>query len=310
MTKIIMDCDPGVDDAVAILLALASPEIELLGVTTVAGNVELDKVHENARRILALASRPDIPLARGCGRPLLARRGNKTAVHGSDGLAGVELPQSPYCYSEKHAVDFIIDTVMSNPGEVTLCPTAPLTNIAMAMLKEPRLRDNVKDIILMGGAAFRRGNITPAAEFNFYVDPHAAHIVFDSAAHITMLGLDVTHKADIRAGLCGVLEQGNAIAVAAAQMARGYAESAPFLHDPCVIAYLVRPDIFSGTDGHVEIEYESRRLFGFSHAVVPDVQKGAENQCRIDEPHINTTIITDVQADVLMSLIAERILSL
>src|SRR5699024_3631052 len=110
-----------------------------------------------------------------------------------------------------HAVDFIIDTVMSNPKEVTLCPTAPLTNIAMAMLKEPRLKDNVNDIVLMGGAAFCNGNITPAAEFNFYVDPHAAHIVFDTAEHITMLGLDVTHKADIRAGLCQSLEQGNVI---------------------------------------------------------------------------------------------------
>ncbi|ATN01077.1 nucleoside hydrolase [Proteus cibarius] len=310
MTKIIIDCDPGVDDAIAILLALASPEIKVLGITTVAGNVELDKVHENARNILSFVSRPDIPLARGCERPLIARRGSKTQVHGNNGLAGVMLPKSNYTYPDIHAVDFIIDTVMSNPKEVTLCPTAPLTNIAMAMLKEPRLKDNVKDIVLMGGAAFCNGNITPAAEFNFYVDPHAAHIVFDTAEHITMLGLDVTHKADIRAGLCQSLEQGNVIARTAAKMSRGYAAFDPFLHDPCVIGYLIRPDIFTGINGHIDIEYESRKLFGLSFATVHDDLRPPKNNSNLNECRMNTMIITDVQSEKLMSLISERILSL
>ncbi|AXH61816.1 nucleoside hydrolase [Providencia huaxiensis] len=307
MHKIIIDCDPGVDDAVAIFLALASPEIELIGITTVAGNVELEKVHSNARQLLALANRQDIPLAKGCERPLMSKSGSKTHVHGTDGLAGVLLPASDYQNYSGHAVDFIIDTVMSNPGEITLCTMASLTNIAVAIIKEPKLVDNVKDIVVMGGAAFTQGNITPAAEFNFYVDPHAAHIVFDSARHITMLGLDVTSKADIRAGLCSPLEKGGLIAQTVAEMCRRYAEFDPFLHDPCVIAYLIKPEIFSGVDGSITIEYESNKLFGHSFAYTSTTinhdpkAKYNEAKCKI---------ITDVDTSKLISLITERIITL
>ena len=307
MHKIIIDCDPGVDDAVAIFLAIASPEIEIIGITTVAGNVELEKVHSNAKKLLTLANRLDIPLAKGCDRPLMTKTGNKTHVHGTDGLAGVLLPTPEYQNDSGHAVDFIIDSVMSNPGEVTLCAMASLTNIAIAIIKEPKLVDNVKDIVVMGGAAFTQGNITPAAEFNFYVDPHAAHIVFDSARHITMLGLDVTSKADIRAGLCTSLEKGDVIALKVAEMCRRYAECDPFLHDPCVIAYLIQPEIFSGVDGSITIEYESKRLFGHSFATIST----ATNHC--SETMNNESkckIITDVDASKLMSLIVERILTL
>ncbi|WPA92920.1 nucleoside hydrolase [Providencia zhijiangensis] len=303
MHKIIIDCDPGVDDAVAIFLAMASPEIEIIGITTVAGNVELEKVHCNAKKLLTLANRLDIPLAKGCDRPLMSKTGNKTNVHGSDGLAGILLPESEHHNDSGHAVDFIIDSVMSNPGEITLCTIAALTNIALAIIKEPKLVDNIKDIVVMGGAAFTQGNITPAAEFNFYVDPHAAHIVFDSARHITMLGLDVTSKADIRAGLCTALEKGGVIAQTVAEMCRRYAEFDPFLHDPCVIAYLIHPEIFSGVEGSITIEYESKRLFGHSFATTPNVtHHGLET--------MNCKIITDVDASKLMSLIAEHILTL
>ncbi|MBO2804135.1 nucleoside hydrolase [Providencia rettgeri] len=279
MNKIIIDCDPGVDDAVAIFLALASPEIELIGITTVAGNVELEKVHNNARQLLALANRQDIPLVKGCERPLMSKSGSKTHVHGTDGLAGVLLPASDYPNYSGHAVDFIIDTVMSNPGEITLCTIASLTNIAVAIIKEPKLVDNVKDIVVMGGAAFTQGNITPAAEFNFYVDPHAAHIVFDSARHITMLGLDVTSKAEFD----------------------------PFLHDPCVIAYLIQPEIFSGIDGSITIEYESNKLFGHSFAYT-STSINHDPKAKYNEAKCK--IITDVDTSKLISLITERIINL
>lgn len=298
MHKIIIDSDPGVDDAVAIFLALASPEIELVGITTVAGNVGLDKVHNNAKRLLALAKRPDIPLAKGCSHPIMTKRSNHTEVHGEDGLAGISLPESTYPDYSGHAIDFIIDTVMSNPGEITLCPIAPLTNIAMAMIKEPRLADCVKDIVLMGGAAFTQGNVTPAAEFNFYVDPHAAHIVFENARHVTMLGLDVTKKADIRAGLCSALEKKGHIAQTTAAMSRKYAEFDPFLHDPCVIAYLIQPEIFSSVEGNIYIECESKTLFGHSLVTNSAKNRDIEPKC---------TIVTDVDCSKLMPLIAERI---
>ncbi|HHR6139177.1 TPA: nucleoside hydrolase [Providencia alcalifaciens] len=303
MHKIIIDCDPGVDDAVAIFLAIESPEIELIGITTVAGNVELEKVHSNAKKLLTLANRLDIPLAKGCNRPLMSKTGNKTNVHGTDGLAGVLLPESKHHNDSGHAVDFIIDSVMANPGEITLCAIASLTNIAIAIIKEPKLIDNVKDIVVMGGAAFTQGNITPAAEFNFYVDPHAAHIVFDSAQHITMLGLDVTSKADIRAGLCTALEKGGAIAQSVAEMCRRYAEFDPFLHDPCVIAYLIQPEIFSGVDGSISIEYESKRLFGHSFATPSTLTHHSSET-------MNCKIMTDVDTSKLMTLITERILTL
>lgn len=301
MHKIIIDSDPGVDDAVAIFLALASPEIELVGVTTVAGNVGLDKVHNNAKRLLALAKRNDIPLAKGCSHPIMTRCSNHTDVHGEDGLSGITLPESNTPDYAGHAIDFIIDTVMSNPGEITLCPIAPLTNIAMAMIKEPRLADCVKDIVLMGGAAFTQGNVTPAAEFNFYVDPHAAHIVFENARHITMLGLDVTTKADIRSGLCSSLEKKGYIAQTTAAMSRKYAEFDPFLHDPCVIAYLIQPEMFTSIEGDIYIECESKTLFGHSLLTNNEKTKGIKPKC---------TIVTDVNSSKLMSLIAERIATL
>lgn len=310
MTKIIIDCDPGVDDAVALLLALASPELELVGVTTVAGNLPLAKVHQNAKQILALASRQDVPVAKGSNRPLMSHAGSINDVHGDNGVGGVVLPASNATDSDKHAVDFLVDAVMSNPGEITLCPIGPLTNIALAIIKEPALVDNVKDIVLMGGAAFSRGNITPAAEFNFYVDPHAAHIVFDSAHHITMHGLDVTRKADIRAGLCERLDTGGPVAKAAAAMSRSYAAHDPYLHDPCAIAYLLDPTLFTTVEGFVEIEYESKKLFGHSLASVFDPNLAASDENHLGGRKPNATIVTDVRSEPLFELLSTRILSL
>ncbi|MGG1905335.1 nucleoside hydrolase [Enterobacter ludwigii] len=303
MNKIIIDCDPGVDDAIAILLALATPDLKVMGITTISGNLDLNTVLSNAKDILALASRSDIPLARGCDRPLMSKSSIKTNVHGDDGLAGIGLKKSIAPDYKEHAIDLIINTVMSNPGEITLCAIGPLTNIAMALIKEPEIITHVKDIVVMGGAAFCPGNITPSAEFNFYVDPHAAHIVFDTARHITMVGLDVTHKVDIRDGLYEQLSGGGEISKLVAEMSIRYAHNDPFLHDPCAIAYLIEPDIFSSVNAYVDIEFESKKLRGLSQATIVNDAYSKKN---ITNKNI-TTIITDVQTGKLMSLISNKI---
>ena len=191
---IILDCDPGQDDAIAILLALASPELEPLAITTVGGNVPLPLTERNARRILALAGRSDVPVYAGCDRPLVRPLETAEYVHGESGLDGAELPEPTLPLAAGHAIQAIIDLVMARPkGSVTLCATGPLTNVAIALRQEPRLAAQLRQIVLMGGA-IDHGNVTPAAEFNIYVDPHAADIVFGCGAPTTMFGLDVTHQ--------------------------------------------------------------------------------------------------------------------
>jgi purine nucleosidase len=262
--RIILDCDPGQDDALAMLLALASPdEIELLAVTAVAGNVPLRLTEKNARKVLELAARTDIPVYKGCHRPLVETLETAEYVHGESGLNGVELPEPSVALAPGHAVDAIIDIVMTAPSKsVTLCPTGPLTNVAMAMLKEPELAPRLKEIVLMGGA-IGLGNVTPAAEFNIYVDPHAAKLVFESGVPLTMLGLDVTHRVLVnRPRLAAIRAIGTPVGLAAAGLVdffnrfdsdRYAADGAP-LHDPCVIAWLIDPTLFSGKPCHVAIE--------------------------------------------------------
>jgi len=206
-------------------------------------------------------------------------------------------------------VDFIIKTVMENPGEIIICPIGPLTNIALALIKEPALADNIKDIVLMGGAAFCPGNITAYAEFNFYVDPHAAHIVFDTARHVTMLGLDVTEKVDIRTGLCDILETGNHVAQISASMSRVYAMKDPYLHDPCAIAYVINPGLFSGIKGSIEIDYTSKEKYGQCFA---RTEKELVNENAIisnERPLYNVNIILDVDSKALLELISSNIMS-
>ena len=195
--KIIIDTDPGQDDAVAILLALASPdEIEVLGITAVAGNVPLSLTEKNARIVCELAGRPDIPVYAGCDRPLKRKLVTAEHVHGKTGLDGPELPEPKIKLQEKHGVDFIIDTILQEPeNSISLCPLGPLTNIASAILKQPKIVSRIKKIVLMGGAYFEVGNITPAAEFNIFVDPDAAKIVFEAGIDMVVMPLDVTHKA-------------------------------------------------------------------------------------------------------------------
>ncbi|MCJ7614144.1 nucleoside hydrolase [Candidatus Bathyarchaeota archaeon] len=193
-TKIIFDGDPGIDDALALLYALKSDDAELVGITTVGGNIGLDKTTRNALRILEITNNSHIPVARGIEKPLLRMNKSEGEVHGKDGLGNSNLPEPKIREIEEHAVDFIIKTIMNNPKQITLVPVGPLTNVAVAVIKEPRLKDYVKEVVIMGGAVTTFGNITPESEFNIYTDPEAAKIVFESGLPITLVGLDVTMK--------------------------------------------------------------------------------------------------------------------
>ena len=271
---IIIDTDPGQDDAIAILLALASPELEVLGLTTVAGNVPLALTSRNARIVLELANRRDVPVYAGADRPLLRPLVTAEFVHGKTGLDGPVLPEPTMAMADGHAVDFIIQTVLARePGTVTLCPLGPLTNIALALAREPRIAPRLKQIVLMGGGGFEGGNITPVAEFNFYVDPQAAALVFKAGVPITMAPLDVTHQAlTTRKRVAAIRAIGSPLGEAVAQWLefferfdeQKYGQEGGPLHDPCVIAWLLRPDLFSSRDCFVQIETGSELTLGQS----------------------------------------------
>jgi len=272
--KIIIDTDPGQDDALTILLALASPEIELLGVTTVAGNVPLAQTTENALKTLDLAGRPDIPVHAGADRPLLRPGVTATHVHGRTGFEGVDLPPPTRAATPGHAVDFIIRTVMDNPpGAVTLCTIGPLTNIALALAREPRLRERIGRIVMMGCAFSEVGNITPAAEFNIYVDPHAAEMVFASGVPIVVFPLDVTHQLHTStARLERIAAIPNRIGPVVAAWLRfekrfeatKYGTDGGPLHDPNTVIWLLKPDLYRGRQVNVQIETGSPLTMGMS----------------------------------------------
>ncbi|SEN06989.1 purine nucleosidase [Pseudorhodobacter antarcticus] len=275
--KIIIDTDPGQDDAVAILLALASPEaLDVLGITAVAGNVPLPLTEKNARIICELAGRPDMRVFAGCDAPLKRKLVTAEHVHGKTGLDGPQLPTPTMALQPQHGVDFMIETLRSYPpGTVTLCPLGPLTNIATALTRAPDVIDRVQEIVLMGGAYFEVGNITPAAEFNIYVDPEAAEIVFKSGIPITVLPLDVTHKALTSAARVQAFrdmgtEPGRMVAEWTDFFERydkeKYGSEGAPLHDPCVIAWLLQPGLFTGRKINVEIETTSELTLGMTVA--------------------------------------------
>jgi inosine-uridine nucleoside N-ribohydrolase len=272
--KIIIDTDPGQDDAGAIMLAAASPELQVLGLTAVAGNVPLALTSRNARLILDICGRSDIPVHAGADRPLKRDLVTAEEVHGKTGIDGVDIYEPPVPLAEGHAVDFIIETIRrEDPGAVTLCPLGPLTNIAMALDKAPEIATRIAGIVLMGGGFFEGGNITPAAEFNIYVDPEAAKIVFASGVPITMMPLDVTHKALTRQDRVARLRAGGgrAAGIMADMLEyferfdeQKYGTDGGPLHDPTVIAYLLRPELFSGRECNVEIETASELTLGMT----------------------------------------------
>ena len=307
---LIIDTDPGQDDAVAILLALASPEIDLLGITTVAGNVPLDLTEVNARKICDLAGRQDVPVFAGLSRPLVRRLVTAEHVHGRTGLDGPDLPPPQTPLQEQHAVDFIIETVRKEPsGSVTIAPIGPLSNIAMALQRAPDIAPRIKQIVLMGGGCFEGGNITPAAEFNIYVDPHAAAVVFGACIPITMMPLDVTHKALTTAKRNGALRAiGNRTCTAVAEMlgfferfdeAKYGSDGGP-LHDPCTLAWMIAPELFSGRHCNVEIETASELTMGMT--VIDWWQVSGR-------PH-NAFVVGDLDAEAFFALITERLANL
>ena len=306
--KIIIDTDPGQDDAVAILLALGSPkEIDVLGITAVAGNVPLELTQKNARMICELAGRPDIPVFAGSKNPLAKRLVTAEHVHGKTGLDGPTLPDPTMPLQEKHAVDFIIETLRAQPaGSVTLCPLGPLTNIASAFNQAPDIIEKVQEIVLMGGAYFEVGNITPAAEFNIYVDPEAAEIVFKAGAPITVMPLDVTHKALVtKARNDAFRDLGTPVGIAVAEMTDFFerydkekygSEGAP-LHDPTVIAYLIKPKLFTGRFINVEIETKSVLTRGMTVA----------DWWRVTDREPNAMFMGDIDADEFFTLLTDRL---
>jgi purine nucleosidase len=303
---IIVDCDPGQDDALAILLALASQEeIEVLAITAVAGNVPLTLTEKNARRILELAGRSDVPVHAGCDRALQRAPVSATQVHGHTGLNGADLPEPTTPLADGHAVDVIIDSLRARPGRVTLCPIGPLTNVAQAILRAPDIVGHIREIVLMGGA-IGEGNVTPSAEFNIYADPHAAKIVFEAGVRLTMLGLDVTHQVLVTPERLRAIEQiDTKVGRAVSGLLRFYniydqtrrnRPGAP-LHDPCVIAYLVRPELFAGRDCHVVVETTGEHTLG--RTVV-------DWSARTGRP-ANATVIDQVDAEGFFTLLTERL---
>jgi purine nucleosidase len=269
-TPIIIDTDPGQDDAVAILLALgAHDRLDLACITTVAGNVAVDLTTANALRICDLAGRPDMPVYRGAEAPLLFPLETAEFVSGPDGLAGADLPPPSRGPAQGHAVEALIARLRASPEPLTLCPLGPLTNLALAIRVAPDILPKIERIVLMGGA-LGLGNMTPAAEFNFYVDPHAAAIVFGCGRPIVMFGLGVTHQAiATHEQVAGFAALGTATGRAIHGMLTrprpgGLGTASHPMHDPCVIAWLLWPELFSGRDCFVEIETGPGSLRGRS----------------------------------------------
>jgi purine nucleosidase len=306
--KIIIDTDPGQDDAAAIMLALGSPdEIDVLGITTVAGNVPLALTAKNARIVCDFSNRKDIKVFAGCDKPLKRPLVTAEYVHGATGLDGPELfePETPL--QSQHGVDFIIETLRNEPsGSVTLCPLGALTNIAEALLRAPDIAGRIKEIVLMGGAYFEVGNITPAAEFNIYVDPEAAEIVFKSGVPVVMIPLDLTHKVlTLKARVNRIRELGTKPAIALADMLDfferfdvvKYGSDGGPLHDPNVIAYLIKPELYAGRMCNVEIELVSELTLGMT----------VIDWWQVTDRKHNALVLKDVDSDGFFDLLTERV---
>lgn len=270
--KIIIDTDPGQDDALAILLALASPELDVLGITAVSGNIPLALTSTNIRKVCEVAGRLDVKVFAGCAKPMVRKLVTAEYIHGKTGLDGYDLPEPTMPLQEQHGVDFIIETLRAaEPGTVTLCTLGPLTNIGTALSRAPDIAARIREVVLMGGGYFEGGNITPSAEFNIYVDPEAAEIVFTSEIPLVVLPLDVTHQVLTTEKRIAAMR---ALGTYAGEVAAGWLEfferydeekygtdGGP-LHDPNVIAYLLKPELYSGRHCNIEIETSSPLTMG------------------------------------------------
>ncbi len=299
---VIIDCDPGQDDAVALLLAFASPELEVLGVTTVAGNVPLDLTAANARRVCELAGRSDMAVYAGCPRPILRPLETAAHVHGEDGLEGANLPAPAMALQSRHAVDYLVEQLMASEGDVTLATLGPLTNVALAIVEAPAIVPRIREIVVMGGA-IEGGNVTACAEFNVYTDPHAAAVVFSAGAPLTMIGLDVTHSAiATRARVRTIRAIGRPAAHTVAGMlerrlgnpAERHGGEGAALHDPCVIAYLLQPALFETRSMRVDIETADPTSLG--RTIVDRPGGGA-----------NANVAVGIDAEGFFALLTERL---
>ena len=271
--QIIIDCDPGQDDAICLLLAMSSPdELDILGVTTVAGNVPLELTERNARQMCDIAGRADVSVYAGCSKPMVRDLVTAEHVHGNTGIDGIDIVEPRQPLEEQHAVDFIVETLNAADNEsITLVPMGPLTNIGQAITKNPQIIGKVEQIVLMGGAMREGGNISPSAEFNILVDPHAADVVFRCGRPITVMGLDVTHQVlstperrdriraidnDAARATVGMLDFYNRH-----DSVKYGIRGAP-LHDPCTVAYLLKPELFEGKLCNISVETESELTMG------------------------------------------------
>ncbi len=302
-TPILLDCDPGHDDAIALLLALAAPELELLGVTTVAGNQTLEKTTANAIRVLEFAGRADVPVAAGADRPLVRDPFVAAYVHGDTGLDGPDLPPPQGAPVNRHAVDFLADKIREADGAVTLVPVGPLTNVALMLALHPDARP--ERIVLMGGAV-AEGNITPAAEFNIWADPEAAARVFASGIDVTMIGLDVTHKALFTTA--HVSRLAGRVGEMVTELLRFYDrfhrdvygfDGSP-VHDAVAVAHVLKPELVETLHRNVEIDVESELCRG---RTVVDLWRRTERQP-------NAHVGVDIDADGFLELLIERLNSL
>jgi inosine-uridine nucleoside N-ribohydrolase len=306
-TPILIDCDPGHDDAMALLLALASPELELLGVTTVHGNQTLDKTTTNALRVLELAGHGDIPVAAGADRPLTREPTVAASVHGESGLDGPDLPAPLGGTVDQHAVDFLAERLNAADRPVTVIPTGPLTNIALLLARHPSVAAKIERIVLMGGAT-AEGNVTPAAEFNIFVDPEAAARVFAGGIDVTMVGLDVTHRALMTAEHADALRASGRVGAVVAELwafyhqyhTRVYDFPGTPVHDALAVAHVIRSDLLQTKHLNVEIDCASELCRG---RTVVDLW-------RVSGRDANAHVGVEVDGPAFLDLLVERIGSL
>ncbi|MGP9726067.1 uridine-preferring nucleoside hydrolase UriH [Glutamicibacter sp. 287] len=304
--KIILDCDPGHDDAVAILLAHGNPQIELLAVTTVVGNQTLDKVTDNALAVGTIAGITGVPFAAGCARPLVRNIETAPQVHGDSGMDGPAQPKPRIELDERHAVDLIIETIMSHePGEITLVPTGALTNIALAVRREPRIVERVREVVLMGGG-YHTGNWSAVAEFNIKIDPEAAHIVFNENWPVVMVGLDLTHQALATKDVVRRIEQiGTGPAKFVRELMDFFAQAyhdhqgfdAPPVHDPCAVAYVIDPTVVRTLRAPVSVELRGELTLGMT---VADFRAPASADC-------HTSVAVDLDHERFWDLVVDAL---
>jgi len=300
MSQLIIDCDPGIDDALALLLACGSPEFELLGVTTVAGNRPVDITSFNACCLLDLAGREQVPVFAGAARPLAQAQPRCNLFHGADGLGGVQLATDRAPAGE-HASDFIARTLLQEPaGTVTLVAMGPLTNLALAEIKHPGVLRRSKSLVIMGGAAFQPGNVTPCAEFNFHADPLAAHTVMDAGQQVHLFGLDVTSKAVMSdTWIATLAELDTRCGRAAHAMLKAYALEDALLHDACPVAWLLEPALFTGEACAVSVDWRPG---------ITEGQSCAWPAWRGQAPErMNAMVYTGVAGPQLLALVRERV---